>query len=181
VDAAIGAPLFVEADGLVGALFVGSGAAFGSELYLASPPNGLGVIFDTAVDVPGAAEILGFAPAGTPLTFGIHVTDSLLTTTYDFFSGAVSGDPAGVPHAAVADADDLPAAVLAAFPILVGTILVGFEDVPFGHPFFDADYNDVVFAFSNLAAPAAIPEPTSLLLFGTGAVALLARARRRKK
>jgi hypothetical protein len=184
LDATIGGSLIVEAGGVpVVATYLGSGALNDSELFLDSPPNALGIIFDTATSTPGDTEILGVFPAGSELIFGIEVLDVLTDDTFNFFTGPASRNFDNRPHAAVADADTLPPAVLALLPFLVGTTLVGFEDVPFGHPFYDADYNDVVFAFTNvrIAAPAAVPEPTALLLLGTGAAGLLVRARRRTK
>lgn len=199
----IGESLFATG-GVVTAVYLGESAGFEHDLYVFAasdlttplPVTGVvgpgypglpGVIFTTdesfdpgdtvPLNAPGDSVIIGVpVPAGDELVFGIFVRD----TGFTFFTGppGPGRNPDLLAHAAV-DFDP-PAVAPPPFPpiaILPGLTLVGFEDL-FGGG--DLDFDDLGFAFTSVS-PTAVPEPAALLLVGTGAAGLLARARRRKK
>ena len=81
-----GGSTFVAQTGEVVATFVGSDAAYTSQLFLETPGNTLGAIFNNHSSLPGASISLGTFAAGTELVFRIHV----LNTNSNFFSGSNS-------------------------------------------------------------------------------------------
>ena len=118
-------------------------------------------IFNNQISPVGSTFNLGSFAIGTELEFRLFVTN----TGDNFFSGAANRNPDNTAHARVQSNWE---------PI---TTLVSFEDL-FNGPF---NYNDLSFSFSNTAAtPDPIPEPTSLVLLGTGLLGLVSAGRRMK-
>lgn len=152
--AIIGAPIVVASDGDVIATFVGANALFESRLGLVGGPSN---IFDNKTNVAGDTFNLGSFSAGTALTFSLFVVNT--GTTY--FTGAASGNPDGLAHAAVDTAG-------------AGTI-ASFEDTLGGG---DLDYNDLTFSFTNTGP--ALPEPASWAMF-MGGFALVGSVVRRRR
>jgi hypothetical protein len=151
------------------ATYQGNTATFTNLLYLmldgsgqpgddGNEANDLFIFNNQATPVGTTFNLGSFAP-GTELEFRLFVTN----TQNNFFSGPASRNPDGVAHARV-QSDWMPI-----------TTLVSFEDL-FNGPF---NYNDLSFSFSNTAATPSVPEPTSLILLGTGLVGLAASFRKR--
>ena len=151
------------------ATYQGNTASFTNLLYLmldgSGQPGDDGntandlFIFNNQVTPVGSTFNLGSFAVGTELEFRLFVTN----TGNNFFSGPASRNPDNTAHARV-QSDWLPI-----------TTLVSFEDL-FNGPF---DYNDLSFSFSNTAATPSVPEPTSLILLGTGLVGLATGFRKR--
>jgi hypothetical protein len=196
----LGASLF-STGGAITAFYLGESAGYTHDLYVFAasdlttplPVTGVvgpgyvapGVIFSTdGSSTPGDSLPIGVpVPAGDELVFGIYVRD----TTFTFFTGPAGPgrNPDGVAHAVVDFApppfvDFDGAGGFPPVPIPPGLTLVGFEDLHAILEVPDFDFNDLGFAFTAVS-PTGVPEPTALLLLGTGAAGLLARARRRKK
>src|SRR5688572_15948054 len=134
----LGASVFATG-GHVIATFEANGAGFSNDLYLDTPANGLGIIFNNWGTAPGTTMDLGEFAAGTELIFRVHVNN----TGHDFFTGPAARNADGVAHVMVDDN-------VAGFP---GKTFVGFEDLWGGG---DQDYNDLVFSFTNVTSD--IPE-----------------------
>jgi PEP-CTERM motif len=153
------------------ATYQGNSATFTNLLYLmvngAGQPGDDGntandvFIFNNQTSPVGSTFNLGSFAIGTELQFRLFVTN----TSNNFFSGPASRNPDGSPHARVQNAWQS------------GTTLVSFEDLFMG-PF---NYNDLSFSFTNTSATPGdpVPEPTSLLLLGTGLLGLVVRYRMR--
>lgn len=104
--------------------------------------------------------------AGSELIFRLNV----LTSGNNFFTGPASRNSDAVVHAIFS-----PWMATAKIP---AGILVAFEDLRGGG---DADFNDFRFVVRGAQlTSSATPEPTAILLLGTGALGLLARARSRR-
>jgi len=153
----IGGQIFVQNSGHVIATFAGSDAGFNNLLLLASPPNGLGTIFEGHVTPTGTTIDLGVFTAGTELIFQLNNQAGGI-----FLTGPGIRNPDNVAHAIVDD------------QFGPGLTFVGFEDIFGGGDF---DYNDLQFTLSNVRS--LVPDgstPTAMLL--GGAVLLLVLLRR---
>jgi Domain of unknown function (DUF4114)/PEP-CTERM motif len=135
-------------------------AAYTSQIYLYTST---GTIFLGNSSSIGAMLNLG-EPAAAGLNpedefvLGIHVID----TGNDFFMGGGYDNPDGIVHAEVNYG-------------LNQSAVIGFEDLFGGGDF---DYNDVMIGvFGNLGVTR-IPEPSSMILFGTGLYVLVFIRRR---
>ncbi|WP_447980501.1 PEP-CTERM sorting domain-containing protein [Candidatus Nitrospira bockiana] len=145
--------MIVATSGNVIARYLGTTAAFSNDLYLDSPSNSLGIIFNNHATPVGTTADLGFFNAGTELIFRIHVNN----TGFDFFTGPASRNPDNHAHALVDDS------------FSPTETAVFFEDL-FNGPF---HYNDLGFAFTNVRVtevppPSGVPEPATLLLLASG-------------
>jgi len=164
----LGANVIVNTTGNVTATYLGHSAAISNDLYLDSPSNSLGLIFNNHATPIGTTFDLGTFTAGTELVFRLHAEWSkyLIGPARDYFTGAASRNPDGIAHAKV-DGE-----------YALNTSYVGFEDLYGGG---DLDYDDLKFSFTNTRAET-LPEPATFLLLGTGlgVMALTRRLRRAK-
>jgi len=98
--------------------------------------------------------------SGDELTFGIHVVD----TGYDFEMGSGYENPDGIAHASV----DY---------VYTHAAVIGFEDLFGGGDF---DYNDVKIRLAGDIGISQVPEPSALLLIGSGMPTLILISRRKR-
>jgi hypothetical protein len=154
--------------GDVTAHFVGSDAGYDSLLYLWRAGEEPLSLFENHAAAVGDRVNLGAHDAGTELVFGLHV----LNTGHHFFAGSGARNPDGEVHARA-----IGWGATSAIP--TPGVLIGFEDLLGGG---DRDFNDLIFLVSNvtLADPAAVPEPATLLLVGSGVAGFAALRRRRR-
>lgn len=137
----LGGSVVVENDGEVIAKFLGHTASYTNLLFLSSPGNILGTIFNNQLTPVGTTASLGNFTAGTELIFGIYVQN----TGETFYSGPASRNSDNLAHAVVDDA------------FLPTETYVGFEDV-FGGG--DLDYDDLKFSFTNVKGANQPPTPS---------------------
>jgi len=166
---------------LLTAIYVFADAGDTSRLFAGLGTAGQFLFTNHPATPPGSSVVLDPAPAAGPL----HFTLQYLSVANSFTTGIAHPDDSAHPFHAKASttfADfgvgDLPAAAARTIADLGGSILfVGFEDRIGG----DYDYNDLIFAFSNLSTPVAtVAEPATLAVMGAGLLGLgLARRRRR--
>ena len=150
----LGANVIVNTTGNVTATYLGHSALISNDLYLDSPSNGLGLIFNNHATPIGTTFDLGTFTAGTELLFRLYAYESggADLTDREYFTGPASRNPDGIIHAIVDG------------QYALNTSYVGFEDL-FGGG--DRDYDDLKFSFTNTRAET-LPEPATFLLLGTG-------------
>ena len=120
----------IATGGNVMVTFVSNGAGFTSELFLdGALGEELGALFNNVTTEVGTSVDLGSFAAGTELIFKLFVKQ----TGDTFYTGFADRNADGIGHAAVESGE--------------GQLFVGFEDL-FGGG--DLDYNDLVFAFTNV-------------------------------
>jgi len=149
----VGGDLIVQNNGDVSVTFAGSDAGYTSNLYYGDT-----FLFSNRA-TPGTTVSLGNFEAGTELVFRLEVQN----TGQTFYTGT---DQA-----------------------LVDDNRIGWEDIAGGG---DKDYNDLVFDFTNTSATSAggsqtnggniaNPEPSTIILFGSGLLGLGAWRLRKKQ
>jgi hypothetical protein len=160
--------------------FVSNGATMTSELWLEGDAGDeLGALFNNWTTPVGTSLNLGSFAEGTELVFKLVVGQ----TGDIFYTGAASRNPDDLVHASLESA--------------TGQVLVGFEDLLGGG---DRDYDDLVFAFTNVltadlpsttdsegptggaaaAAPLTADEPSALTML-CGGLSMLVFAIKRKR
>ncbi len=177
-----GSRILVASDGDVIATYIKSGSIFFNDLYLETPANGLGIIFESddcmellpgdprlatcSTGTPDGTQVnLGFFTAGTELVFRLEALDvpgdPFPSFTYQWFSGDGSQNSDGLAHALVIDTGG-------------NTAYVGFDDTPFNG---DENFADMQFMLSNVSV---VPLPAALPLLAGGLGLLVPIARRRR-
>lgn len=164
----VGGNLIVQNQGDVYVTFKGSDAGYTSTLSFEGRD-----LFSNR-DTAGMTVNLGNFAAGTALNFQLLVHD----TGNTFSTGMGALNPDGIAHTLVTDLGN-------------GTTQVGWEDLLGGG---DRDYNDLVFDFSNTTTEGdeipgsedpgkliANPEPSTMILFGSGLLGLGAWRLRKKQ
>ncbi|MGB0910590.1 MAG: DUF4114 domain-containing protein [Nitrospirales bacterium] len=164
----VGGSLLVQNTGNVTATFQGSNAGYTSSLFLGNTK-----IF-TSNQANGATFDLGNFTAGSELSFRLEVHN----TGQTFYTGSGANNADGIAHAIVDDSFGN------------NETLVSFEDLLGGG---DKDYNDLLFSFSNTntevgdvteSSPAngnlQNPEPSTVILLGSGIIGLVALRYKKK-
>jgi len=152
----LGGSVVVNQTGSVTVTFEGSSAGYTSTLYFGNQ-----ALFSSNQSAGTSVTLDGFQ-AGQVLTFSILVKE----TGHTFFTGSGSLNTDGLAHAYVENLEG-------------GSTKVGFEDLHGGG---DKDYNDLMFSFSNTNTEAKLiqteakliqnPEPSTIILFGSGILGL---------
>ena len=148
--------------------FVGHTASFTSDLFwcTASTSASCGqYLFTNHTSAPGSiVQVANTFSIGQEVIFGLFVRN----TGHWFFSGPGWRNPDGLIHFLANNTSD------PTWPVRGG-----FEDLLGGG---DLDYDDLVFDFRGVSPNVVVPEPTTVVLFGTGlaAIGLVARRRRRE-
>ena len=150
----VGGQIFVQNSGHVIATFLDSFSGYDNLLVLASPPNNLGIIFESNVTPTGTVVDLGVFAAGTELVFELNNQSGGI-----FFTGPANRNPDNVAHAIVN------------YQYAPGETFVGFEDFFGGGDF---DYNDLQFALSNVGSRA-VPDGggSTVMLLGSAILVLV--------
>jgi hypothetical protein len=170
-----GLQVFVTGTDAIVATYQGNSASYSNDLFLALDGSGNPIddgdysndlfIFNNHLTPVGSTSNLGSFAVGTELIFYIYVNN----TQDRFFTGPWSRNPDRHAHARVEDSWQ------------PSETLVSFEDLYEG-PY---DYNDLSFSFTNTSTiptpPNAVPEPSTLLLFGVGIAGLTALGRKKLK
>jgi hypothetical protein len=160
--------------GHVIAYFAGSTAAFDNQLGLLvnGVPSLAGFGLDNHSSAIGQSFDFGQVTAGDTLVFVLQIQG---IPGNNVFSNASMNGAYDSPHVSTNHVYSTPYTATTPFfaGIPVGTF-VSFEDLPFNSS--DLNYNDEDFVFTNVATTA-VPEPTSLLLMGTGLFLVARRLR----
>jgi hypothetical protein len=118
---------------------------------------------------------------GTMVTFTSPVLQTGDMLVFDLFNTSFPGDTFSSDAATSPDGDSHAyitpfSGPIGSFGIINGTY-VGMEDLPNGQS--DFDYNDDTYVFTNVAATAPTPEPSTFALLGTGLIGAAGALRRR--
>jgi hypothetical protein len=153
--------------GTVAAYFYGTDAAYTSLLGMSV--NGVqvgGWVLNNHSSSVGQSVVLGNVNAGDSISFSLFVTD-----TNQIFSSDATLNADHFNHIYAMDG-------FAGDGLIPAGTYIGFEDL-FGGG--DKDYNDAQFVLTNVTDPAPLPtpEPSSLLLLGSGMAGLLGIVRRK--
>ena len=173
--------------GLIDGYFVSSDAGGEDSVRMIDVSSGTVSAWglDNKTSVAGDSIAFGPVTAGDVLVFELKNEDLFNPDSYYVKYGGVplgailASDPAysedGIGHS-YTEAYGGGTIGGVAFP--AGTF-VGMEDLP--ESVSDLDYNDINFVFTNVAAvtPAAVPEPSTLALLGTGVLGAAGALRRR--
>lgn len=151
--------------------FVSYEAAYTNDLYffafVGQNLNDAQFLFRNKTATPGSMmQLVGTFVPGQEIIFGIHVYDQGRGRWYTYYSGDPSRNPDNSPHVQLTD-------------LAYGNydVRVGFEDLWQGG---DKDYNDLIFDVSGVATEV-VPEPITMVLFGTGLAGVGVIGRRRRK
>ncbi len=152
--------------------FEGFEAAYNSvSVYTGNNPDAAGnlTLFNNFTATPGQSVNIGFVPAGQELVFRLNVTETIgpnVGTMRSYFSGDAARNPDGFLHTQIT--------TFAGNSSIPRGLNVRFED-SFRYEI-DTDFNDHRLVLTGTA----IPEPTTMLLLGTGLAGIAAKMRRRK-
>jgi hypothetical protein len=157
--------ILITSGGDVTLTFLGPTTAIYHDIvFIASPPNGLGQIFDNHGAAKGTTYDLGSFAAGTELEFALFV----FNTSETWYSGPGSRNADGFVHAYM----------LNNYEGLANTTYVGFEDLAANA---GADWNYVDDIFAVTGANAQVPDGASTFaLLGLSLCSVVAYQRRCK-